>query len=188
MVTVVLTTEPSIELLTNDEYICIGESIDLFVSGSDVVRWSPAKGLSCTDCVDPIASPETTTTYTVTAVSCKGVVVESSMTVNVNESPEVNIEAVASILKGEKTTLIGFTSNTNAILTWYTEEGVICVGCKEIEVSPDDATMYYLSAEDGYGCAGVDQVMLRVNDECNHSVLEIPNIISPNGDGLNDEF
>ncbi len=42
-----------------------GESAPLFATGSGTYLWSPDSTLSCDTCPDPIASPETTTTYTV---------------------------------------------------------------------------------------------------------------------------
>ena len=42
-----------------------GESAPLFATGSGTYLWSPDSTLSCADCPYPIASPETTTTYTV---------------------------------------------------------------------------------------------------------------------------
>jgi len=44
-----------------------GQSVPLLVSpvnASDIYSWLPAKGLSCNTCPDPIASPISTTTYT----------------------------------------------------------------------------------------------------------------------------
>ncbi len=48
-----------------DRYLCPGGEVQLQMNAPDAVRWewSPADGLSCTDCPDPIASPEQTTTY-----------------------------------------------------------------------------------------------------------------------------
>ncbi len=49
-----------------DAFICNSQSAQLTASGSGSYTWSPATGLSCTNCQNPVASPTTTTTYTVT--------------------------------------------------------------------------------------------------------------------------
>ncbi|MGB1217035.1 MAG: hypothetical protein ACPG5P_04120, partial [Saprospiraceae bacterium] len=46
-------------------------------------EWTPATDLSCTDCFDPIASPSTTTTYTLVVVDSYGCEETSSTTINV---------------------------------------------------------------------------------------------------------
>ncbi len=46
--------------------ICAGGSWPMQVTGGSTYSWSPASGLSCTTCADPVASPTATTTYTVT--------------------------------------------------------------------------------------------------------------------------
>lgn len=43
-----------------------GGSVSLQASGAASYTWSPATGLSCTNCANPTANPTTTTTYTVT--------------------------------------------------------------------------------------------------------------------------
>ncbi|MCB9169727.1 MAG: choice-of-anchor L domain-containing protein [Flavobacteriales bacterium] len=55
--------------------ICIGGSWPFTITGGSSFAWSPATGLSCTDCADPVASPTTTTNYTVTVTdgSCSKV-------------------------------------------------------------------------------------------------------------------
>jgi len=53
-----------------DETICLGDAVPLTATLNQAgvtYSWSPAAGLSCTDCPDPIASPSTTTNYQVTA-------------------------------------------------------------------------------------------------------------------------
>lgn len=52
-----------------------GETVQLFASGATNYTWSPATGLSCTNCPNPIASPTETTVYTVTGTDdfgCSG--------------------------------------------------------------------------------------------------------------------
>lgn len=56
------------DLVVNGERtVCLGNSTALEATGSDNYQWSPAEGLSCTDCPNPMASPETTTLYTLSS-------------------------------------------------------------------------------------------------------------------------
>lgn len=49
-----------------DRVICPGSPDELdFVGIVDSAFWTPATGLSCTDCPNPVAAPDSTTTYTV---------------------------------------------------------------------------------------------------------------------------
>lgn len=59
-----ITVIDSIEV-NGDVDLCEGDSVQLLVSGVGPFTWSPAAGLSCTDCADPWATPTVTTTYTV---------------------------------------------------------------------------------------------------------------------------
>lgn len=43
-----------------------GDTVQLFASGATNYTWTPATGLSCTNCPNPVASPTETTVYTVT--------------------------------------------------------------------------------------------------------------------------
>ena len=47
----------------SDQNICLGETAQLQATGANSYIWSPATGLSCTLCPNPIASPTSTTTY-----------------------------------------------------------------------------------------------------------------------------
>lgn len=68
----------------NTIYLGYGpQSVTLTASGGTSYSWSPATGLSCTDCANPTASPTTTTTYTVTATNQSNCTGQASFTVNV---------------------------------------------------------------------------------------------------------
>jgi gliding motility-associated-like protein len=49
-----------------DTTICFGESVQLFSGGGETYSWSPATGLNDPTNQNPTASPQSTTTYTVT--------------------------------------------------------------------------------------------------------------------------
>ncbi len=59
---------------TNDTSICSGRSVILNPNATDIAlpltySWAPSTGLSCTSCPNPVASPTTTTAYTVTVTN-----------------------------------------------------------------------------------------------------------------------
>jgi gliding motility-associated-like protein len=59
-------------LTASDTIIGLNESATLEIVGGDTYNWSPASGLNCTDCPTVIASPQSSTTYTVTGTDSVG--------------------------------------------------------------------------------------------------------------------
>ncbi len=75
-----------------DVVICPEESAQLAGSSAEdnvTYQWSPADGLSCTDCPNPVAMPEQTTTYTLTVTSPNGCTASDEVRVEVNENVRV---------------------------------------------------------------------------------------------------
>ncbi len=65
--------------------VCRGNSTNFLAEGANTYEWSPAEGLSCTDCPNPIATPDQTTVYTVTGTIGVDCVNTQNLTVNVTE-------------------------------------------------------------------------------------------------------
>lgn len=88
--------------------ICAGESVQLEVTGPDGVEeyeWMPDDGsLSATDIVNPVATPQTTTTYMVSA-EFAGCTQMAEATVIVLPDPSVTFPAVTTICPGDAITL-----------------------------------------------------------------------------------
>ena len=83
-------TTGSFNLEIVPEHITIhqGEDIDIHLTIDpnitvDSIVWSPAEGLSCTDCKNPVAAPETTTTYYVEVFSDDGCSAMDSIVITV---------------------------------------------------------------------------------------------------------
>jgi len=72
--TLVLTVhpKPQLQLSVSDTLIVIGNSTNITVSGADNYLWRPSTGLSCVNCSNPVASPETTTSYCVVGTTNQG--------------------------------------------------------------------------------------------------------------------
>jgi gliding motility-associated-like protein len=71
---VIVNTTPAsgVTLTASDTIIGLNESATLEIVGGDTYNWSPAIGLNCTDCPTVIASPQSSTTYTVTGTDSLG--------------------------------------------------------------------------------------------------------------------
>jgi hypothetical protein len=76
-----------------DKEICTGENVQLQASGGTTYSWAPATGLSATNIANPIASPTTTTTYTVIVTNADGCTDTDEVIVKVNEKPTATITA-----------------------------------------------------------------------------------------------
>lgn len=65
-----------------DLYVNAGSSVTLNATGGASYTWSPADGLSCTNCSNPTVNPQTTITYTVTVKDANGCLGKDAITVN----------------------------------------------------------------------------------------------------------
>jgi len=94
----------SVTIIPSSGSICPGDSISLSVSGATDYIWTPATGLSCTFCPNPVVSPSSTTTYQ--AVGTTGLCSDSaSITITVSSSIINSVQA--SICQGDSMFLEG---------------------------------------------------------------------------------
>lgn len=79
----------------NDKDIINGQSIPLSHilipedTAGVTVSWEPAAGLSCSDCLDPVASPVITTVYTATLTNADGCVAKAVIRVAVRDDWQI---------------------------------------------------------------------------------------------------
>lgn len=71
MLTVIVDPAP-VAFAGADVTICTGEPVTLNATGGVSYLWSPATGLSCSNCPSPVAAPSSTITYTVTVTGSNG--------------------------------------------------------------------------------------------------------------------
>lgn len=164
--------------------ICMGDSANLSVTGGTSWTWMPAGSLSCSTCATPVASPTTTTSYSVIAnqAGCVDTVTQT-ITVVPNASASFNTTVISQGLPQ----LIGFTNTSiNANSFYWT------LGNGNTSVMQTPANQYYnvagtytvvLIAYGSNGCNDTARTVLAVNDTVG---LTVPNIFTPNGDEIND--
>jgi gliding motility-associated-like protein len=73
---------PPVHITNHDTTINIGDVVELHAVNAVDYLWTPADGLSCTDCPSPFAQPLTPTTYIVQTVTGLNCVLADTVTIN----------------------------------------------------------------------------------------------------------
>ncbi len=184
MVTVI---GPTTVVAPPNDSLCVGQSVQLIATGTELYSWSPATGLSNPNIANPSARPEATTTYIVTGSDRKGCFVTTDeVTISVFPYPVVNA--------GNDTTIqVGFFTQLNATYTpdvqsilWSPSVGLSCTTCPRPVATPTFNTVYSVTVTNNGGCTATDAVSIFV--VCNDGNIFMPNTFSPNGDGMNEIY
>jgi len=147
---------PIIDVSASVNPVCSTSPTILTATGGSNYTWSPSTSLSSSTGASVIASPFSTTTYTVTSTNV--CVVSKQITVNVNALPNVDAGANQSILLGSSTILTA----TGALhYNWNT--GNVADTTASINVSPIVNTNYIVTGTNDNGCIAQDLVTVSVN-------------------------
>lgn len=106
--------------------------------------------------------------------------------IQVNPLPEITItsDKGLSISKGETAQL---TATGGATYTWTNAEGIISgQQSPQLTVRPQSTTTYRLTVSTASGCTLLKDITIEVKDD--YQALDQTNFVSPNGDGINDNF
>ena len=129
------------------EEVCLGFSAQLTAtatggSGTYNYLWEPSAGLTSSSIPNPVATPDQTTTYTVTVDDGENTET-ASVTLVVNENP------VTPSIAQEDDHLVSSSASGNQ---WYDTDGPIS-GATAQTYFPTNTDNYYVIVENEYGCA-----------------------------------
>jgi gliding motility-associated-like protein len=158
-VSITVRAKPSITAGANQS-ICEGSSVTLQAAGGSTYTWSPATGLSCTNCPNPIATPAATTTYIVTGIDSNGCSNTDTVTVTVNAKPVVSAGTDNKLCLGSNVQLH---ASGAATYQWSPATGLSCTTCANPTATPGATTTYTLIGTTTNGCSDTDEVTVVVN-------------------------
>ncbi len=101
--------------------------------------------------------------------------------------PQIAVQPSTVVLSpGEDVQLMAI-SSTDSIV-WTPAAGLSCSHCPEPVATPTQSITYTATAIDDNGCTASALVEIVVQSRCQSDSIQIPNMFTPNGDGINDYF
>jgi gliding motility-associated-like protein len=127
-------------------------------------------------------------TYTVTALDANDCDVQEIIWINVPLMVHVDIGADHIILPGDTVILeaiVNVPFDSLSSITWSGLINPFCPTCLTQPVAPIITTAYSISVSNSQGCSDQDSVVVYIQKNID---IYIPNVFSPNGDGINDRL
>ena len=152
-----------------DATICAGDSYQLNApTGFETYQWTPATGLNNPNIANPIATPTTTTTYTLVATELCGGVSSDSMTLTVLDLPDATITGTGTICEGGAADVdltVTFTGTAPWTFT-YTDGNTpvtITTSDNPYTLTVDQAGVYTLVDVESGGCL---DILIKLKISC----------------------
>ncbi len=156
---VTISTYPTIQVAADTLYRCTNDGgVQLKASGALYYRWEPSSGLSDSTKANPVAQPNTTTRYKLTASNIAGCTSEAEVLVVVS-SLKVHVSADTTICEGGRAQLLATGAKS---YTWFPTIGLDAINGSVVRAAPPVSTRYRVIGRDSL-CADTQYVNVLVS-------------------------
>jgi gliding motility-associated-like protein len=152
---------------TSDTLICPGEPV--------ILPWG--------EVVNPNANASYSYTWPSSLTGCDSLFI--TVNIDVETTPSLSLPTVFTMQLGDSVLLIPQLDFQPDSIAWTPVEGLSCTNCLQPWAKPIQTTEYELTLWTASGCIVSAIVRIEVDNELK---LYFPNVFSPNGDGINDQF
>ena len=166
---------PVLNINNNLSTICEGESISLIMSGANSYVWTPSYGLNTSIGTSVIASPNTSTLYTISGTDTNGCSENISSNIIVNSSPSLSLDPSSSVIcKGDSINIEVFGANS---YSWSPSIGLSSINTNVVTAYPQTSVTYKIVGIDDNFCKDSINFVLDVQLPPQISVSPISPVI-----------
>ena len=169
--------------------VCAGSKAYLKAAGTDAYNWIDGTDLASTSISNPVTKDSAISkTYTVVGSDAFGCFTDqSTVEVIVRNKPVVDAGKPNQVAIAGSSLQLAATSDDNKVSwKWTPPTYLSCTICSAPVGKLRESVTYTAQATNSYGCSTSDTVHVTV--VCKESLVNVPQIFSPNGDGQNDRF
>lgn len=142
-----------------DTAICPGNWVQLTARGAKNYSWFPSTGLSCGICDSTLASPGTTTKYTIVGVALNGCSDTQHVTVTVHPAPNITVTRDTDICDGKTVQLRAIGAKD---YVWQPPSTLSCPTCANPFATPLNSITYTVRGANIFGCLDSNKVIVNV--------------------------
>jgi len=178
-----------VQIWGQDTVVCQGTVFELAVTGDAVsYHWEPESLISQQGIPRPTVYTEAPVTYTAVGYNSLCEPDTAYITVGVNPLPQFSLPPRHYFFTDESIQLfpeIEYASNLQ--YQWFPPLGLSCTDCAEPVVSVDTTSLYQLKLKNTEtGCEDSLSTTVQQLFSCPQDMINVPNIFTPNDDGIND--
>lgn len=151
---------PSLNVVPSATTLCEGENATIAASGAASYTWLPSAGLNTTTGNQVVASPASTTTYTVQGTTGAGCSSTATVQMTVNALPVLTISPSTAICAGDSVQLVISGSEG---YTWTPSAGLSSTTNSTVVSTPAVTTQYTATGTNVTGCSSTASVTVTVN-------------------------